>query len=57
MNIVKEHFEQEAVEFDRIILRLIPYYTEMVDALVSALPSDYGQTRINSGCIGASGGA
>jgi tRNA (cmo5U34)-methyltransferase len=38
MNRVKDHFESEAGEFDGIILRLIPYYPEMVEALVSALP-------------------
>lgn len=38
MDRVKDHFESEAGEFDGIILRLIPRYEEMVDALVSALP-------------------
>lgn len=38
MDRVKEHFETEACEFDQIILRLIPYYREMVEALVFALP-------------------
>ena len=35
---VKSHFEAEAQEFDRIILRLIPHYTTMVRLLVEAIP-------------------
>jgi tRNA (cmo5U34)-methyltransferase len=35
---VKKHFEQEAEEFDEIILKLIPFYEEMVEALVTAIP-------------------
>ncbi len=38
MNQVKEHFEAEAHEFDQIMLKLIPYYPAMIDALVSAVP-------------------
>lgn len=38
MDSVREHFEQEASEFDAIIVKLIPDYVQMVDALVSALP-------------------
>ncbi len=38
MDRIRKHFEEEAAEFDGIILRLIPHYSEMVDALVSALP-------------------
>lgn len=38
MTKVKNHFEEEAKEFDGIILRLIPFYEEMVEALVLALP-------------------
>ena len=40
MDGVKKHFEEEAKEFDAIILKLIPYYPEMLDALVSAIPFD-----------------
>lgn len=38
MDAVKTHFENEAKEFDQIILKLIPYYPEMIDGLVSAIP-------------------
>ena len=35
---VREHFEQEAREFDELIQLLIPRYDEMLDALVAAIP-------------------
>jgi tRNA (cmo5U34)-methyltransferase len=35
---VKSHFEEEAIEFDKIILKLIPYYKDMVKALINAIP-------------------
>lgn len=35
---VKNHFDAEAEEFDTIILKLIPYYMEMTEALVLAIP-------------------
>ena len=38
MDQVREHFEEEARDFDDIILKLIPDYAQMVEALVSALP-------------------
>jgi tRNA (cmo5U34)-methyltransferase len=37
-NRVREHFEQEAREFDELILRLIPRYDEMLGAMISAIP-------------------
>ena len=37
MEKVKQHFEEEAQEFDAIIQRLIPYYDRMLDALVLAI--------------------
>ena len=46
MDIVKKHFEAEAQEFDQIILRLIPYYPEMIEALITAIPFDRS-SRIN----------
>ena len=38
VNLVKEHFESEAKEFDGIILNLIPYYNQMIESLVMAIP-------------------
>jgi tRNA (cmo5U34)-methyltransferase len=35
---IKQHFEAEARDFDRIILTLIPDYPGMVKALIEALP-------------------
>jgi tRNA (cmo5U34)-methyltransferase len=35
---IKQHFEEEAQEFDAIIRRLIPNYEQMLDALITALP-------------------
>jgi tRNA (cmo5U34)-methyltransferase len=35
---VKEHFEAEADSFDKIIIQLIPYYQQMVGALVLSIP-------------------
>ncbi len=35
---VKNHFEQEAHEFDELITNLIPYYRQMVESIVSTLP-------------------
>jgi tRNA (cmo5U34)-methyltransferase len=35
---VKEHFEEEAKEFDKTILKLIPMYSEMINSMISAIP-------------------
>ena len=35
---VREHFEQEAREFDELIVRLIPRYDEMIAAMIAAIP-------------------
>ena len=40
MNQVKEHFEDEAQDFDRIILTLIPDYLRMVASVIAAIPFD-----------------
>jgi tRNA (cmo5U34)-methyltransferase len=37
---VKEHFEAEAHEFDSIIVKLIPYYDQMIDALIDSIQFD-----------------
>jgi tRNA (cmo5U34)-methyltransferase len=38
MNKVKNHFEDEAELFDRVILTIIPHYPAMVQTLVDAIP-------------------
>ena len=38
MNKIKDHFEKEIKEFDNIIVKLIPFYNEMLEALILALP-------------------
>lgn len=35
---VKDHFEKEATQFDEIIIKLIPFYEEMLEAAVSSIP-------------------
>lgn len=35
---IKNHFEEEAEQYDGIIKRLIPYYHQMVEAVVLTLP-------------------
>lgn len=52
MEKVKQHFEAEAQTFDTLIRRLIPYYEQMLDALVSALPFEPSQAIrvIDLGC-------
>lgn len=52
LNRVRDHFEQEAREFDELILRLIPRYDEMLDALIAAIPFPPGQPLriIDLGC-------
>lgn len=52
MEQVKQHFEEEAQEFDATIRRLIPYYEQMVNALVLTLPFNQSQPIhvIDLGC-------
>jgi tRNA (cmo5U34)-methyltransferase len=52
MDKIKQHFEEEAREFDRIIVTLIPDYSQMLEALVSAFPFEhYAPVRvIDLGC-------
>lgn len=38
MDVVKAHFEGEASDFDDIVVKTIPDYGEMLDALISAVP-------------------
>ena len=35
---VKEHFESEADEFDSRVIKIVPHYADMIDALVTTLP-------------------
>jgi len=35
---IKKHFEEEAKEFDGVIVKLIPFYGEMLEALILAVP-------------------
>ena len=35
---IKQHFDQEASEFDQLIQQLIPYYDQMLEALISCIP-------------------
>jgi tRNA (cmo5U34)-methyltransferase len=44
MDTVRLHFEEEAREFDRVIVTLIPEYGQMVEALVTAIPFDRSAT-------------
>jgi tRNA (cmo5U34)-methyltransferase len=52
MENIKNHFEQEAHEFDEIILKLIPYYPQMLDALMTNIPfpKDKSIKVIDLGC-------
>jgi tRNA (cmo5U34)-methyltransferase len=52
MDNVKRHFENEARDFDRIILTLIPHYATMIRALVEAIPFDraFPLRAIDLGC-------
>ncbi len=43
-NNVKAHFEEEAKEFDEIILKLIPHYEDMIDALISSIPFEHNSS-------------
>jgi len=49
---IKAHFEEDAKEFDTTILKLIPHYTEMIDALVQSVPfkKDERISIIDLGC-------
>ncbi|OHD11000.1 MAG: methyltransferase type 12 [Spirochaetes bacterium GWD1_27_9] len=40
MESIKKHFDEEAKEYDGIILKLIPYYNEMLTALILSIPFD-----------------
>jgi tRNA (cmo5U34)-methyltransferase len=52
LNKVKKHFEKEANKFDSIIQKLIPFYNEMLEALILAFPNQgKGKTMVaDLGC-------
>jgi tRNA (cmo5U34)-methyltransferase len=52
MDKIKEHFESEAKEFDDIIVKLIPYYDQMIRALIDTIPfsMDSNIRIIDLGC-------
>jgi len=52
---IKQHFEEEAKEFDEIILKLIPFYREMLEALILAVPHP-GKEKIRVADIGSGTG-
>ena len=37
---IKEHFEKEALVFDKLFFKVMPRYEEMMQALIDALPFD-----------------
>lgn len=51
-NRIKNHFEEEAIKYDSIIIKLIPYYKEMVQAIIATIPfqSDKEIDIIDLGC-------
>jgi tRNA (cmo5U34)-methyltransferase len=52
MDKIKAHFESEAKEFDDIIIKLIPYYNQMIEALIDSIHFDNDATIriIDLGC-------
>lgn len=40
MEHVKEHFEEEAKEFDDTIIKLIPKYSQMIDSMIVTIPKE-----------------
>jgi len=38
MDKVKKHFQEEANVFDARVLKAVPFYNDMLEALVSAIP-------------------
>lgn len=49
---IKRHFEEEAGYYDGLIITLIPYYHQMVDAMISAIPqkTDSVMSVLDLGC-------
>ncbi|MEI5993050.1 class I SAM-dependent methyltransferase [Candidatus Enterococcus mansonii] len=49
---IQAHFDQEAQEFDDVIQKIIPYYNQMIEALVASIPfdTDHPISVIDLGC-------
>ncbi|WP_249164828.1 class I SAM-dependent methyltransferase [Methanobacterium alkalithermotolerans] len=49
---IKKHFDDEAEEYDKLILTLIPHYHEMIDALILSIPfaPEYDIKVLDLGC-------
>jgi tRNA (cmo5U34)-methyltransferase len=49
---IKAHFDQEAAEFDAIIQKIIPYYNQLIEAVVASIPFSKEQSFsvIDLGC-------
>ena len=52
MDNVRKHFEEEANEYNNIIINLIPYYNEMLEALISSIQLNTSDTfsLLDLGC-------
>jgi tRNA (cmo5U34)-methyltransferase len=52
MSVIRNHFESEAQFYDELILKLIPFYKEMVEALISSIPfhESYNMKVLDLGC-------
>ena len=52
MDCVKKHFQDEAKSFDARVVKSLPYYHEMLEALVSALPFQQNEIKkiVDLGC-------
>ncbi len=52
MKHVKDHFEEEAQEFDELIVKLVPDYQGMVDSLIRSIPFESSKSMevLDIGC-------
>ena len=52
MDNIQAHFELEAKEFDDIIIKIIPYYDQMIGALIDSIhfDNDSAFSVIDLGC-------
>jgi tRNA (cmo5U34)-methyltransferase len=49
---IQAHFDQEAAEFDAIIQKIIPYYNQLIEAVIASIPFSKEQSFsvIDLGC-------